>query len=200
MVVGHRFSNSAVEGAACRSGDARLIVLSDQLRYESRRRVVLAHELAHHLADLEEDDLKTDDWTADDGFTFENPPDEKRANAFALMLLAPVTLVRDLLGPPNKIYSGPAATDLLNRCRLTFGIGAEASGWHLYHLGYFASEDVVRATIKGDYEDAAGFEDIPRLDGLERRVQEALAKELISLGRARELLGISPHEDLPGMP
>lgn len=197
LVLRHAFSNPAIEGAACRSGDARLILLNENLQYETRRRAVLAHEVAHHLVDLNEDDITTDERDPESGFTLENTPEEKRANAFAVMLLAPSNFLRTLLGEPRQVSGGAAASDLITRGRTALGLGAKAMGWHLFHLGYIANEFVVQDATRGAYEDATGFEDVPKVDGLERRVREALARELISLGRARELLGIPPYEDLP---
>lgn len=128
LVVQHSFSNPAVLGAACRLGPARLIALNTSIPTEAQRRFVLAHELAHHLLDLGEEGVNLDEGQVEEtGWWLQNPPHEKRANAFAAMFLAP--------------------------------------------------------EFEGYSESPSSF------DGLERRVLEALRRDLMSEGRARELLG-----------
>ena len=199
LVVRLKFVNPAVEGAAARSGSGRVICVGAAVTSEARCRFVLAHELAHHLLDLGEDDVRADDRPLDGGFSLENPPDEKRANAFAAMLLAPRDAVRLVLGEPRSEHSIDSARELVERSRVEFGLSAPAMGWHLLNLGYIAHEEVVRAATAAAAKEAAGFEEEPRLDGLERRVREALAKDVISAGRAREVLGLSPHEEIPDL-
>jgi hypothetical protein len=48
--------------------------------------------------------------------------------------------------------------------------------------------------MTADTSDVMGFEVDTRFDGLQRRVLEAFQRELISSGRARELLGHSVEE------
>jgi Zn-dependent peptidase ImmA (M78 family)/transcriptional regulator with XRE-family HTH domain len=199
LVIRLKFVNPAVEGAAARSGNGRVICVGSAVTSEARCRFVLAHELAHHLLDLGEDDVRADDRPLDSGFSLENPPDEKRANAFAAMLLAPRDAVRVVLGEPRAEHSIDAARELVERSRLAFGLSAPAMGWHLLNLGYIAHGEVVRAATAAPPKETDGFEEEPRLDGLDRRVREALAKDVISAGRARELLGFSPHEQIPDL-
>ena len=69
LVTTYRFANSGVQGAACRAGSARVIVINSALRYEAMRRTVLAHELAHHLADLDAGSALMDEH-GEDALTF----------------------------------------------------------------------------------------------------------------------------------
>lgn len=196
LVLKRTLSNPAILGAAARSGAARVIVINTSIRYEARRRTVLAHELAHQLADLREDDA-TYDIERDDRVWFENPPEEKRANAFATMLLAPEDSVREALGPAKGSGLGLAeAKALVQKARELFGLGPEAMAWHLHHLSYIKSEETAAALIRESAGDTlAGFEAEPRMDGLERRVSAAVHSGRISTGRARELLGLSPFDE-----
>lgn len=104
LVQDHRFTDPHVLGAACRSGKARLIAVNSDLPSETARRFVLAHELGHHLFDLKEQGA-----TADEGdynsmrFWFDRSPTEKRANAFAAMLLVPRDALQATLGAPSAL-------------------------------------------------------------------------------------------------
>ncbi len=93
LVLSHAFRNKDVLGASCRTGDARLVVVNAALPSETQRRFVLAHELAHQVLDLGRVDLQTNVGT------FKTTPTERRANAFATMLLAPDFALHEQLGP-----------------------------------------------------------------------------------------------------
>jgi hypothetical protein len=76
-------------------------------------------------------------------------------------------------------------------------MGFAATTWHLHNLSYFdqgIAEMLLLAEPEAD--PVTGFEEDTRFDGLERRVFEAYAREIISRGRARELLGGADPEIL----
>jgi hypothetical protein len=76
-------------------------------------------------------------------------------------------------------------------------MGFEAMAWHLLNMKYLESKEQVRALITSPEQDSVrGFERETRKDGLERRAEEALQRELISEARYRELLGL-PFNALP---
>lgn len=197
LVLRHRFDHPAVLGASCRSGRARLIAVSTQVEREPVYRFVLAHELAHHLLDLAESGVVTDEGRFEtSGFWMENPLEERRANAFAAMLLAPEEAVRRELGPARaEGYGLTEARALVTRGRTAFGLSFPAMAWHLFNLGYLRSAQTVHALLMSpDESPLMGFEEDSRFNGLERRALEAHARELISASRARELLGGSLEE------
>ena len=197
LVLRHRFEHPSVLGASCRSGRARLIVISARIEREPVYRFVLAHELAHQLLDLPDSGVTADEGRFEtSGFWMENPPEEKRANAFAAMLLAPEEAVRRELGPPRaEGYGLAAAEGLVTRARTVFGLSFSAMAWHLYNLRYFRSAQTVEALLTtADEDPLTGFEEDSRFNGLERRVLEAHSREFISASRARELLGCSVEE------
>lgn len=197
LVLRHRFEHASVLGASCRSGRARLIVISTRIEREPVYRFVLAHELAHQLLDLSENGVTTDEGRFEtSSFWMENPPEEKQANAFAAMLLAPEEAVRRKLGPARvEGYGLTDARELVTRARTRFGLSFPAMAWHLYNLRYFRSAETVEALLTTPDEAAlTGFEEDSHFDGLERRTLEARAREVISASRARELLGSSVEE------
>nr|WP_246357026.1 XRE family transcriptional regulator [Pyxidicoccus fallax] len=206
LALRHHFEHPAVLGASCRSGRARLIVISARIEREPVYRFVLAHELAHQLLDLGDSGITADEGHFESsGFWMENPPEEKRANAFAAMLLAPEDAVRRELGLPRvEGYGLAEARALVTRARTTFGLSFSAMAWHLYNLRYFRSVETVEALVTApDEAPLTGFEGESRFNGLERRVLEAHSRELISASRARELLGssleeLSLHEEVRG--
>ncbi len=197
LVLRHRFEHASVLGASCRSGRSRLIVISTRIEREPVYRFVLAHELAHHLLDLSDSGVTTDEGRFENaGFWMGNPPEEKRANAFAAMLLAPEEAVRNELGAPKpEGYGLTEARTLVTRAQTRFGLSFPAMAWHLYNLRYFRSAETVDALLTTpDETPLAGFEEESHFDGLERRTLEAHSREAISASRARELLGRSLEE------
>jgi Zn-dependent peptidase ImmA (M78 family) len=198
LVVNHRFTTRAILGASCRSGSARLIALNSALSSgEGKRRFVLAHELAHHLLDLDESGIVADEDSDAIGFWLNNPPREQRSNAFAAMLLAPGTAIEEYLG--KRVQGGyglKEARQLVSHGRKMFGLSFAAMAWHLHNRKYLLTEETVKALLtSSESDDVDGFEEDTRFDGLERRVLEALERDLISRLRASELLG-RPVNDL----
>jgi transcriptional regulator with XRE-family HTH domain len=186
LVVEHRFDDARVQAAACRSGDARLIAISPAIAFEPARRAILGHELAHHLADLDEDNVITDRDDHDERYSAQRPPEEQRASAFSIMLLVPRRALASLLG--SRKLGHEEARSVISSCRLRYGVGFEAMTWHLFHLRYLdLSEDAAEALAhEDDGLDVSGFESLPT-DSLSRRIDDALARHEISEGRARIL-------------
>jgi hypothetical protein len=191
LVLRHRFADPRVMGAACRLGDARLVAINLANSLETTRRFALAHELGHHLLDLDESGATADEVPDSKDHWFEKKPREKRADAFAAMLLAPAAAVAESIGQPQKPMSSyERGKAMVEQVRGHVGMGFAAAAWHLHNLGYLEkglTETLLLAEPEADPVD--GFEEETRFDGLERRVLEAYARELISRGRARELLG-----------
>ena len=191
LVVDHSFTARRVQAACCRSGASRLVALSQALDFETSQRTILAHELCHHLVDLGDEGILADREETNEGFTFDRSPEEQRARAFAVMFLAPREAIREILDEPRHQISKDAAAEIVTNLRLRFGIGFQAMAWHLFHLYYFSfhEDDVIKLASYGDELDPTGFETDVGRDGLHRRVQNALKKDLITGERARTLLG-----------
>jgi transcriptional regulator with XRE-family HTH domain/Zn-dependent peptidase ImmA (M78 family) len=193
LVVDHAFTDRRIQAASCRSGNARLVAISPTLKHETSRRAILAHELCHQLADLSQEGVVTDEAIddADGGFSMDRSPEEKRARAFAIMLLAPSDAFRESLGQPSNQLSVHSAADAVSFWRRHFGIGFQAMTWHLFHLGYFNfhEDEVAKLASYGDGLEVSGFEDAGSKDGLQARVEEALRRDAISGERARLILG-----------
>lgn len=195
LVCRHAFADLAVAGAAVRSGHARVIVVADRSTRETTLRFTLAHELAHHLLDLEERDARADQADLERrDVVFERTPLEKRANAFAAMFLAPRAGVAEVLGSPGKAVGTDVALRMAQQVAERFGLGLIAAVRHLNDLRYYDQEtaDFLAGTVES--LTVEGFEDDARFDGLERRAFFALARESISVGRARELIGSRVQE------
>jgi len=191
LVVELDFEDWEVVGAACRLESARGIAVRKSLPTETWRRFVLGHELAHHLRDLEVAAGEVSTFAIANKFDMEPPAAEKRANAFAAMLLAPEEAVRMKLGPPagHKRVEFDKAREWAEAVCSTFAIGFSATAWHLHNLAYY---DEGTAKLLLDFADPTppvGFEEDTRWDGLSREVFEALAAGEISIGRARNMIG-----------
>ncbi len=191
LVSRFRFDSPEIRAAAARSGRVRLIALNTQLQRVGSVRRALAHELGHHLLDLPTDGAVIDSAREADGYTHEKPAAERRADAFALMFLAPDAGVAALLGPPQRTPDLDAARALAQEVRRTFGLGFDASAYHLANLGYFADKGMAEALREAPAitHELDGFERHALPDGFERRLQAAEEASLLSAGRRRELLG-----------
>lgn len=189
LVVLHSFSEASVQGAACRASGHRLIAVNSRLS-ETARRFVLAHELAHHGFDLGDNSVTADEFDGMSRFWFETTPVEKRANAFAAMLIAPWDAVQTHFGPAKKIDSLSHARELVDGVTRTFGLGFSAATWHLHNLKYFDRSVVTVLSDTAPTADiVSGLEEETPYDGLERRTFQALSANSISLARGRELIG-----------
>ncbi len=191
LVVRFRFESPDVRAAAARAGRIRIIALNTVLRRLGSIRRALAHELAHHLLDLPVDGAVVDRAQEGEAYSHEKAAVEKRADAFALMFLAPEAGVRALLGHPRQTANLETARSLTLELRRTFGLGFDAAAYHLENLGYFAHKGMAEA-LQDDASpvpELEGFEVNALPDGLERRLRAAEEASLLSSGRRRELLG-----------
>jgi Zn-dependent peptidase ImmA (M78 family)/transcriptional regulator with XRE-family HTH domain len=176
-------------------------------------RVDLAHELAHVLFDPADRDvdLVIDEDRDDDRSPREREGSgnsaqelsEKRARAFAAELLMPAEGLRALLGKPQYIMSQREATELIERVRDQFVTPIEIAVNHLVNREYvvhWLRQPLIDLARQREPRRAFGKPSTPaatRPDVLERRVLEALERDLITQERARELLGLSPWDELP---
>ncbi len=190
LVVDHRFDDARVHAAACRSGDARVIAISPAMAEDPARRALLGHQLAHHLADLADDDVLTDRDVHDERYSTQRSPEEQRASAFSIMLLAPRKALASIVG--SKKLGREEAPSVISSCRLKFGVGFEAMTWHLFHLGHFDfPEDVAEELAHEDDGLRVSRFEAPPADTLSRRIDDALARHSISEGRARILRDVT---------
>jgi Zn-dependent peptidase ImmA (M78 family) len=164
-------------------------------------RVDLAHELGHILFDPPQGEIHlVVDQEDDVGKGVRHA--EQRARAFAAELLLPAEGLRQLLGPPRYEMALLPALDLLTRIRQEFHAPIEITVNHLVHREYivhFQQEAVIEEARRRSGDRAAGVSppEPSRGDVLTRRVLEALDRDLISAGRARELLQLTAWDDLP---
>ncbi|WP_437947559.1 XRE family transcriptional regulator [Sorangium sp. So ce296] len=164
-------------------------------------RVDLAHELGHILFDPPRGEIHlVIDREDDENRGVRHA--EKRARAFAAELLMPAEGLRQLLGPPRYEMGVSQALDLVARVREVFHTPIEITVNHLVNREYivhFLQEAVIeQAKRTGRGGAAATPPPRPaRQDALTRRVLEALDRDLISAGRARELLLLTAWDDLP---
>ncbi len=178
------------------------------LNAASRRRsnpwtasVDLAHELGHILFDPpqgeinlivdQEDDEGKGVWHA-----------EKRARAFAAELLMPAEGLRQLLGPPKYEMAMSKALELQAQVRQEFRTPIEITVNHLVSREYIVHFQQNAVIEQARHPSGGRAAPIPptepsRQDVLTRRVLEALDRDLISAGRARELLQLTAWDDLP---
>jgi Zn-dependent peptidase ImmA (M78 family) len=188
LVTKHAFSDGRLRGVAVRSSKGRLAAVSNRLP-TGLLRVTIAHELCHHVCDLEPNDTisESNDETRE-GFEGSDPSVEQRAKAFAVMFLAPSTIVRELFGPPNHQFTTAAkALDAAGRLGARCGISTTASVWHLFHLKYLVDveHDVqvwqrqVKEAALSDFEQTSGSS-----DGFLRAVDAALAADEIETDHA----------------
>jgi Zn-dependent peptidase ImmA (M78 family) len=165
-------------------------------------RVDLAHELGHILFDPADREINlVMDEKTDEGMSMSHA--EQRARAFAAELLIPAEGLRRLLGRPRYEMSMSQALALVEQVRREFTTPIEITVNHLFNREYIASwlrEDLIEQARR--HEPSRGVEAnaapvVPERDVLERRVVEALRLDLISDGRARELLQLSAWDELP---
>jgi hypothetical protein len=95
------------------------------------RRMSIAHELCHILHDVDQGGrtgVVSNPWA--------QPLVERRANAFAVMLLAPEEALHALLAPDGKLTRAK-----LEQAMSTLGIGATTLLWHLKNLHMITSRE-----------------------------------------------------------
>jgi Zn-dependent peptidase ImmA (M78 family) len=165
-------------------------------------RVDLAHELAHVLFDpangrvnlvVDEDGKENKSATLA----------EQRARAFAAEFLMPAEGLRDLLGKPQYAMGMEEAMGIVDRVRSEFVTPIEIAVTHLVNREYVWSQirtkliDQARGREPARGPSAARIDLSGGPDVLLRRVRDALDHDLVTEGRARELLGLSPWDALP---
>lgn len=184
-----------VSGFTCMVGrgegrpDLPVIVVNNQFSLE-RRRLTLAHELAHRLIDTD---------------SLIDKEEEKAANLFAGAFLMPREhLLREVGKHRNafgykeiidlkRLYrvSGAALLmrlrqlDVISQSTLVYAFQSTARGWRSQE-----PEELEPATLRGQRERARRFE---------RLCYRALAEELISLAKAAELLRLPVSEVEAGL-
>lgn len=161
-----------------------------------RQRVDVAHELAHALFDEPSHpvSLWIDNSPDVETETAANDRTEQRARAFAAEVLMPRDGLRRLLGsPPSGQPTLQGAVDIVDRTRRHFATTVEIATNHVSNNGYFPEymREEVTKMVPPAYHPSA-----PRQGLLERRVREAVGRNLITRMRARELLSLSAWDDL----
>lgn len=162
---------------------------SKGLAYE---RIDLAHELAHVLFDEPQGefslwiDLETDPSTPS--------PIEQRAKAFAAEFLAPERGLKRSIGMPHGSWSTSECVAGGQRVMDEFGLTPEVTANHLHNRGYVpeAHRTWLAGRLVRPTQPAVG-----RARLVERLAVAAVQRELISPMRARELLELSPWDELP---
>jgi len=96
------------------------------------RRMTLAHELCHLLHDLSDNNevgIVSNPWAP---YLL-----ERRANAFAAMLLMPPAALADVLSRNSRLWT----SEMLHAAMTTLGVGRSAFTWHLYNLKWIGASE-----------------------------------------------------------
>jgi len=128
--------DTGVDGVAiARRGRAPVIAVNRSGRFSSTpwgRRMTLAHELCHLLFDVSREGrvgLVSNSWAP---YSL-----ERRANAFAAMLLAPPAALKELLpGDPDQWTTGA-----LEAAMHALGVGKSTLTWQLYNLRWITASE-----------------------------------------------------------
>jgi Zn-dependent peptidase ImmA (M78 family) len=114
------------DGALLRAGDRWLIVVNSDDRWLVRQRFTAAHELAHYLFDRDSSPVHLDG----DLFGGEAPA-ETRANAFAVHLILPASVIRERMadGTLNPRKPEPVLT-----LAIEYGLSLQSLSWHLKNV------------------------------------------------------------------
>lgn len=194
LVVHERLKTVRLSAVTVAADDGTAIVLNDACESQVvlHRRSV-AHELCHALFDPPTDgmlavldaELDREDHT----------PSEQRARAFAAALLIPEDGLLEVLGMPESQKDLDEAGRTVIRVAKQFGAPATMTANHLVNLGYVAKP--LRERLIGQVASTRHTAREPRTDWLAERVGAACREGSLSEGRAREILGLSPHEGLP---
>ncbi len=118
-----------IDGVAMLSAGKRpMVAVNVSGRFSSTRwgrRMTLAHELCHLLHDLSDNNevgMVSNPWAP---YVL-----ERRANAFAAMLLMPPAALADVLCRDSRQWT----SEMLHAAMKTLGVGRSAFTWHLYNL------------------------------------------------------------------
>jgi len=119
------------EGALLRAGERWLIIVNSDDQTLVRQRYAAAHELAHYLFDRDPVHLDGDLFGGD-------APAETRANAFAVHLILPASVVRERIADGTFNPRKPEAVVTL---AIEYGLSLQSLSWHLKNvLGLSDSE------------------------------------------------------------
>ncbi len=202
-----RFQARDLEAASLwEHGSVPVILINDnagRAGYSLSRRAKLAHELCHLLHDGGEAEIATRVSLSEESETHEDVI-EQRARAFAPAFLAPRPMVREWASHYSSLTPRKLAIELASH----WGLSYEGAVWHLKNCQLIAA-DTAKALLdrpvmelpaeRFERETAAVFLRMldkrlpenasPLMDGWAAYViHDALETELISIGRARELL------------
>jgi Zn-dependent peptidase ImmA (M78 family) len=177
--------------ATLSSNSARAVVVNSELCTDAPVvRRTLAHELCHVLFDSTHGaailEIDTDDGSGQDA-------KEQRAGAFAAELLVPRAGIERHLGVPTSTRDLDVALHYVSEISRVFGAPRKLVIHHLKNHKWMdsATERSALSSLRSSDIDAElpsfGSPD-PTVDWLERRVEEAVQAELITSGRAVELL------------
>jgi len=194
-----------------RYGRAIVLNLAEGMDQYWVQRSTLAHELCHVLYDR--DRTRPIGVVSRRAAQAEREPLEQRANAFACYFLVPREAVRRFLFSRSVRKGERIEAEIVQALANYFGVGIDLLTTHLMHLGwideterasllaapYRISTDLDRESPERRAElgswRAAGVE-LERLC-LVGPVSEALAKRALDAAVAKELLGLSPFDELP---
>lgn len=202
-VVEERLRTPSVAALTAKDQSGRLAAIlintaSPRARWLAYQRIDLAHELAHVLFDAAEAAfalwIDRDAAQTVEALDVHTAASERRAKAFAAEFLAPEPGLRRLLGPAGGTTSTEAALDLATRAMHEFGLSPEVTANHLVNRRY-VDEKLREWLAKQLPPPVAPVSN--RASLLERLVAEAIERDAISEMRGREILGLTPWDDLP---
>jgi Zn-dependent peptidase ImmA (M78 family) len=111
------------DGALLRAGNRWLIVVNSHTYFLARQRFTAAHELAHYLFDRNSDPVHLDD----DLFGGDTPA-ETRANAFAVHLILPASVIRERI---REGTFNPRKPEAVVALAIEYGLSLQSLSWHL---------------------------------------------------------------------
>ncbi|MDD2586355.1 MAG: ImmA/IrrE family metallo-endopeptidase [Syntrophomonadaceae bacterium] len=132
FLIRYPFGKEAIEGFAAIYQGRRLLVTNSSHIF-SRERFTLAHEIAHHLFDLEEDKQAIESDKETGQFNEQNPL-EYRADCFAAAFLMPQKGIRDSLRELRIDNNDIGFFDII-RLQVEFGVSYRAMVRRLKDLG-----------------------------------------------------------------
>lgn len=226
LIVEHHFASADVDAVAVTergTGNGAAIVVaqgSHAWRSHLRRRVLLAHELCHVLADPPEGTADaTVDFASDPSEDQDAEPNrlrylpqqvsrERRARAFAAEFLMPTAGLHRLLGPPRHVHDYGDAQLMVDQVREHFETPLEIALNQLWNRGFLAPipdlrtedprADLLAYLRSSRVRQGLSVEPVaPLRSSLARRVQQAWGSDLCSDAEARRWLDLSPFDPLP---
>jgi Zn-dependent peptidase ImmA (M78 family)/transcriptional regulator with XRE-family HTH domain len=211
-IVATSFSTKRIEAASIwEPKSLPIILLNDsvsRVEYRLSRRAIICHELCHLLHDAGEGDLTTRT-TWEQGNNSHHDATEQRARGFAPAFLGPRPAVQDWFGSLGHRRS-QKPKDVALALADYWGLSYEGAVWHAKNSGLISESDcttILSYKPRPGEINADQFEpetppappemlnpSLPKragkmMEGLATNiVVDALEKETISIGRAREIL------------